>query len=267
MIKMEVKVSVVIPCYNCGDTISTCVKSVMHQSYPVLEIILINDGSTDTTSQKLTEIQEKYKENKVTLRVFEQENQGPSVARNKGIAQASGDWVAFLDSDDYWFNDTIELLVKWTQVYAEAALVSGGKGLRKYTTSEEKIKVIRFRSLCFKNYFLTSSTMVKAHIAKNYQFNIRQKHSEDYRFFLDILSDNNYGIRIDRSLSCSVFNKRDYGESGLSQNIWKMEKGELSNFKHLYNCGKLSYMEYVGIALFSILKYLRRWIITNVIKR
>ncbi|TDS58131.1 glycosyltransferase family 2 protein [Myroides indicus] len=262
---MKIKVSVIIPCYNCAETIHQCVESAVNQTYSVHEIILVNDGSTDNTLEKLDEIHEKYKEAHLLIKIISQTNQGPSAARNRGIEESTGDWIAFLDSDDYWFEDKTEIQLRGLQTYPDSVLIGGKKGLRKKEIILKKVSVVNFLKLCFKNFFLTSSTMVNARVAKNYKFNIHQKHSEDYRFFLEILADKFYGITIDLSLSCSIANKRDYGEAGLSQNIFKMEKGELSNFKYLFEQKKISFMKYVGFSLFSILKFFRRWIIINIL--
>lgn len=91
-------VSVVIPCYNTAPWIAETLDSVFAQTYPDFEVILINDGSSDT--EELEKAIAPYREKVIYL---EQENRGPSAARNTGIRQARGEFVAFLDSDDSWF--------------------------------------------------------------------------------------------------------------------------------------------------------------------
>ncbi|WP_088825248.1 glycosyltransferase family 2 protein [Listeria goaensis] len=90
------KVSVIIPAYNVGEYIEACLDSVMNQSYEKLEVIVINDGSTDDTGEKLALLQEKYP----TMQVITKENGGLSAARNDGVRLATGDFIAFVDSDD-----------------------------------------------------------------------------------------------------------------------------------------------------------------------
>lgn len=265
---MKVKISVVVPCYNCSQTIEECVDSAMNQTYASYEILLINDGSSDDTLEKLYSIKEKYSDNPIIIKVFSQENQGPSKARNKGIKEATGDWIGFLDSDDIWCSDKNEIQIKVLLENPEAVLLGGEKGMimKEYSNSDLKLTYVHFLKNCFKNYFLTSSTMVDSIVAKQFSFNILQKHSEDYRFFLEVLGDNRFGIHIGKPLSRSIENKRDYGVSGLSENIYKMEKGELSNFLYLYKSGKLSFIKYIGVSMFSMLKFFRRVLIVGFYK-
>jgi len=90
-------ISVIIPVYNAGKYLSACLQSVVEQTYCDLDIILINDGSTDDS----LEICRKFEKNDSRIRVFDQNNSGVSAARNKGISVAKGQWFSFVDSDDY----------------------------------------------------------------------------------------------------------------------------------------------------------------------
>lgn len=94
------KISVIIPTFNRSHTLSRALDSVMKQSYPIHEIIVIDDGSTDNT---LALIQAGFP----SITVIEQANKGVSNARNRGIKQATGDWIALLDSDDEWLPDKL----------------------------------------------------------------------------------------------------------------------------------------------------------------
>lgn len=97
LLRDDLNISVVIPVYNVERNLRRCVDSVIAQKYASLQIILVDDGSTDTSGRICDEYQ---KENK-KITVIHQENQGPSVARNNGVACATGDYVLFLDSDDW----------------------------------------------------------------------------------------------------------------------------------------------------------------------
>lgn len=105
-------VSVIIPVYNAAKYLDRCVKSVTGQTYKELEIILVDDGSTDDSGRMRDEWAEK--DNRV--KVIHTENGGPACARNTGIAAASGRWLLFMDSDDWYFtDDAIEHLVRSTE--------------------------------------------------------------------------------------------------------------------------------------------------------
>lgn len=100
---MEITISVVIPTYNRKDMVKRAISSVLGQSYGVLEVIVIDDGSTDGTEDALEAFTRDAR-----FRYRRQENRGQSAARNAGIAMAVGDVIAFLDSDNFWHEEKLE---------------------------------------------------------------------------------------------------------------------------------------------------------------
>ncbi len=90
-------ISVIIPCYNAEKTLARCLSSVLQQSYDRLEIIIIDDGSTDNSSA----IYQDFQRRDHRIRYIIQENSGVSSARNKGVKMAKGDYICFVDSDDW----------------------------------------------------------------------------------------------------------------------------------------------------------------------
>ncbi len=96
----EYRISAVIPTYNNAAHIARAIESVLRQSYKPFEIIVVDDGSTDNTREVVAAFGEK-------IVYINQENAGPSAARNAGILAASGDWIAFLDGDDEWLEDRL----------------------------------------------------------------------------------------------------------------------------------------------------------------
>ncbi len=103
---MSPKVSVIIPTYNRAKKVRDAVESVLAQSFTDLEVIVVDDGSSDDTGQI---IRQAFGDR---IRYYFQPNQGVSVARNKGIEVARGEWIAFLDSDDRWEKDKLEWQLK-----------------------------------------------------------------------------------------------------------------------------------------------------------
>lgn len=95
--------SVVIPVYNVGKYLNQCVESVLAQNFSDYEVILIDDGSTDSCPQ----LCDRYASDYYNVKVIHQTNGGLSDARNTGIKHADGDYICFLDSDDYWFGDNV----------------------------------------------------------------------------------------------------------------------------------------------------------------
>jgi glycosyltransferase involved in cell wall biosynthesis len=101
-------ISVIIPVFNRQCWIAKAVDSVLAQDYPRFELIVVNDGSTDKTAHVLSSYGKK-------IRVLNQKNSGVSAARNLGIKAARGDWIAFLDSDDYWFAQKLSAQMQYFQ--------------------------------------------------------------------------------------------------------------------------------------------------------
>ena len=99
-----IKTSVIIPVYNTGIYIEECIECVFHQTQKEIEVIAINDGSTDDSLDILLRMQKKYPE----LIILSQENNGLGYARNVGISRARGEYIYFLDSDDYILENTLE---------------------------------------------------------------------------------------------------------------------------------------------------------------
>ena len=100
-------ISVIVPVYNVEKYLDNCVQSVLRQTYAGFELILVDDGSTDSSSDMCDEYAQK--DNRV--KVIHQSNQGPSVARNKASLSAQGEYITFIDSDDYVADDYLESLL------------------------------------------------------------------------------------------------------------------------------------------------------------
>lgn len=108
-------VSVIIPTYNRAWTVEKAIDSVLAQDYPDFEVIVVDDGSTDATQRVLSS----YKNAIIPIR---QANRGVSAARNRGVAEASGRLIAFLDSDDYWQSQKLSVQVAFFNAHPDALI-------------------------------------------------------------------------------------------------------------------------------------------------
>jgi len=102
------KISIIIPCYNIETHLSKCVSSVINQTFSDFELLLLNDGSTDTTLQ----VCDKLKNIDSRIKVFTHPNKGVSYTRNRGIELAVGECIMFIDGDDYVKEDYLEYFIK-----------------------------------------------------------------------------------------------------------------------------------------------------------
>ncbi len=108
MKKEDILVSVIIPAYNAEKYLAFCLDSIIAQTHNKLEIIVVNDGSTDSTPK----ICDEYEKKDSRIKVIHQENHGVAFTRNVGLDNITGEYIAFIDSDDYVKNDYIEVLLK-----------------------------------------------------------------------------------------------------------------------------------------------------------
>lgn len=110
-------ISVIVPAYNAEQTILETINSVLQQTFSDFELIVINDGSTDRTLELLSTVKD------TRLKIFSYLNGGVPVARNYGLSHAIGDFIAFLDADDLWTPDKLELQLATLQQHPEAGVV------------------------------------------------------------------------------------------------------------------------------------------------
>jgi glycosyltransferase involved in cell wall biosynthesis len=114
------KVSVIIPTYNREKYIERAIKSVLEQTYRDYELIIIDDGSTDNTGKILRKYDKK-------IRNFSMLHSGVSAARNFGISKAHGEWIALLDSDDYWLPEKLEKQMEYLEKYSNYKVAQVGE--------------------------------------------------------------------------------------------------------------------------------------------
>ena len=113
-----IRFSVIMPLYNKAAYVEKAIRSVLEQTYPHYELIVVNDGSKDNSA----EIAEKLLDGVSNARLINQENAGVAVARNNGVAQAKGDYVCFLDADDWWDVSFLHEMQQFIKDYPEAGI-------------------------------------------------------------------------------------------------------------------------------------------------
>jgi glycosyltransferase involved in cell wall biosynthesis len=148
------KVSIIIPVYNAEKYLRQCIDSVIQQTYRDLEIILVDDGSTDNSGK----ICDEYAIKDSRIKVFHINNSGVSFARNKGIQESSGQYLMFVDSDDYIDLNMVEILISEISQSKSDLVICG------YTTVTHENYI---KSQC-KKAFLKGKKEISNYIIKNY---------------------------------------------------------------------------------------------------
>ncbi|MCG9692289.1 glycosyltransferase [Vibrio sp. Isolate22] len=200
------KVSVVIPTYNCLDYLPKAIGSVLKQTHQDIELIIIDDNSNDGTSTYLASIQDHRIVKLSTLGV------GAPQARNLGIEKATGEFIAFLDADDFWFPEKIERQLEFHQQYPEMAM-----SFTNYEHLTEDYEVIvdcfsywsQFQNreeqfinidnplefIIENNVIGTSTVMVKADVfSQTDSFNADIKYGEDWELWLRMSENHQIGV-------------------------------------------------------------------------
>ncbi|QUO31253.1 glycosyltransferase family 2 protein [Faecalicatena sp. Marseille-Q4148] len=127
------KVSIIVPVYNASKTIKRCLNSIIHQTYSNIEIVLVNDGSSDDSLF----ICEKVSQNDKRVKIINQKNSGVSTARNKGMENSTGEWLMFVDSDDWIESNTVYSMLELMK--NQEASYGVYSFLAKYPTMTQKL--------------------------------------------------------------------------------------------------------------------------------
>lgn len=178
------KVSIIIPVYNVEKYISKCIESVLNQTYTDFELILINDGSKDNSLK----IMNKYKKDE-RIRIYDQKNQGPAETRNKGIILSKGEYIMFIDSDDYIDNDYVYNYVKYLDEDNYDIIIGG---YQKINNGKIEFKR-KLKDGEFSKYIVTgpvSKLYKKSFLLNNNILFLDTKASEDVYFNLNAYSKN-----------------------------------------------------------------------------
>lgn len=204
-------ISVIVPVYNVAKYIRECLDSVVNQSFSEKEVLLIDDGSTDSSRK----ICEEYADRYPYIRVIPKENGGLSSARNRGIEEASGDWIIFLDSDDVWTDKDC-----LTKLHHYATSLNLDIVRFEYQAVNENLEPIELRSYdksAIERQPLNNYQLVKFGIAgewfavlylikrtaiANLRFNEKTKFQEDIDFYCRLFAE--------RQLRCGYLNEKMY---------------------------------------------------------
>lgn len=192
------KVSVVIPTHNRDYILRRAVDSVLNQTYSNLEIIIISDGSTDNTEEVLKELEE---EDSRIKSISYHPSKGANYARNKGIELSSGSHIAFLDDDDEWHEDKLEMQIDIFKSNNKIGLVYTGKKViyvneKKEYSSISKLQGDLSKEILKKNVIgTTSSVMVrKKELKKAGFFDEKMPAMQDYELWIRICQITQVGV-------------------------------------------------------------------------
>lgn len=178
-------ISVIVPVYNAERTILETLASVQQQTFSDFELLIVNDGSSDATLELVQEVIDKR------IQVFSYTNAGVSVARNRGIAHATGEFVSFLDADDLWAPDKLELQVAALRQHPEAGVAYSWTHLidevGNFLHAGEPVAFEGnvYTKLLVRNFIYSGSNgLIRRQAIESVGFDPTLTHGEDWEFYL-----------------------------------------------------------------------------------
>lgn len=262
---MTTIVSIVLPVFNAEKTIVSTLKSIVGQTYEKWELIIVIDGATDASARLVDNFITRDRLLNTKTTVIAQHNKGVSSARNVGLKKAKGTYIALIDSDDQWLPNKLERQV---QVLTEnpnidflATTINGSKNTIFLGKTFAHLQLVKVKTLLLKNFFYTPTNIFKREIVNTVgYFNEEKRYCEDNDYYVRIANKHKAYV-LNEPLVNIGHGKPIFGHSGLSGNLWEMEKGDLQTIAMAKKIGAINFFEYIFLSIFSFVKYLRRFLL------
>lgn len=255
--------SVVIPCYRCEGTLQRALESLAGQTWLPAEVIVVSDGNPAHILAHIEEIIQNIPHLVIRL-LHSPENLGPGEARNRGWEKATQDFVGFLDADDAWHPRKVEYQVGWMLRHPQVNFTSHGCAL--YTTPSispsetlREPKPLSPFSLLWHNPISTSTVVLKRSLPLRFP---KKRASEDYALWLQLALSGYTPYFFTEVLAWRF--KHPWGQAGLSARLWEMELGELETYLSLTREGKIPWVIFPVLTVWSLAKFGRRALLSRV---
>jgi glycosyltransferase involved in cell wall biosynthesis len=258
----SIDVSVIIPCYRCADTIHRAVNSVLQQTRSPRELFLVDDCSddNDATLGVLRTIENNNPQLPSTV-ISLLKNGGPGIARNAAWENAAGEFITFLDADDAWHPQKLEIQHKWLVEHPQVVICGH---LSEFSQKPEPIFVhldycdiksenISFSEMQFSNRLPTRSVMLRRSITLRFGSG---RNAEDYLLWMQIIAAGFRATLLKAPLAYSF--RPEFSPGGLSGELWTHEKGELKALHQLHRDQLIGLISFVVVSGWSILKFIKR---------
>lgn len=260
-------VSVVIPMYNAQNHILRCLTSVLNQTYKKLEVIVVNDGSTDNSANLVNSFIKQHPE--LNFKIINKPNGGVSSARNLGIKLATGKYIALLDADDEWLPKKLSAQLDVFMHHPDIDFIGSSRNHEPISfpySIKNGLVSVSLRKLLLKIKPATSTAVFKTSIRETVgYYDEAQRYSEDANFWMRISVKHKMAY-LPESLVVTGGGKFNYGVIGLSANIVEMAKGEQKNILDMLKMGHISLIEFYFFYWFARLKYLKRILVVKLRK-
>lgn len=249
------KVSVILPTFNRSQQLMKAIDSVLCQTHPVDEIVVVNDGSTDDTLTVLNEFMRIHKG--VPIVVLSQENKGPAAARNFAIKAATGDLIAFLDDDDIWHPEKIERQLTVFLLDTKLDLLGCASNILRLYNALYLVRLGECAML-FRNWLMTPTVIVRRSVVLACGgFPEELPIAEDFSLWLRIVVRYRCSFLNEELVSCG-YGKPPFGYSGLLENLDILYTAEREVYRRWRKERRASFFSYILVLSFFWARHFRR---------
>lgn len=245
-----VPISVVIPAFNSGDWIEQAIDSVLNQSARPEQILVVDDGSTDDTAAKVRRYGER-------VSYIHQANGGVAAARNRGLGEARGKLIAFLDADDVWHPQKLELQFRALHAHPNVGLLGTSvfdwpaeSPVQIDSLEPAPVVLVPRERLAVRNYFTTSSVLARAELVRHVgDFDVALRGPEDYDYWLravEVTQVANLALPLTgyRCVPTSLSKRATSMEAGLRRILRKLDGRDFWRGDRLLRRRAYSYADY-----------------------
>ncbi len=256
----EVFFSVVIACYNAEKTIGLAVNSCLNQSFKHFEIIVVDDASSDNSPGVMSELINANPNVNIEL-IKVGVNSGPSYCRNLGWKKAEGKYIAFLDADDIWHRNKLEVCHSWISALNcdllahsyndESMIIFNPLSVENFIAKEKS-----YFDLLMKNISQTSCIVIRNGLVAGGGFDTTMRYTEDHDLWLRVsYSKRAYFIS---GKALTALGRPQLSRGGLSGNRWGMRKGEMKMYLKSTKYSNFSLFLFPLLIIYSLTKYLKK---------
>jgi len=267
---MHPSISVIIPAFNAAETIERCLRSVAAQTLPPIEIIVVDDGSSDATRELVQRVFGEIRPRMNCVLLSLPCNMGPSVARNDGIQAAGGEFIALLDSDDYWKTNHLEVCAWVGEQLRSLSFAVVHQPAEECDSADVELGDKNLRTVEFREFSLLYYLFIQKNCStitlyaprdtiKSVSFPPGKKFAEDFQFFVRLFrrADRRAYLKWPRT---AVVGKHAWASgNGLSSKHWKMFFGVVDALVRELVASRYSIL-LVVLLPWHLLKFMRRYL-------
>jgi glycosyltransferase involved in cell wall biosynthesis len=247
-------VTVIIPTFRSENVIIRALNSVLNQTSQPSEIIVVDDASDDQTVNIVREFAKSCPKLQLLVNT---KNEGPGRSRNTAWQLAKTEFIAFLDADDTWQPEKLQIQLEWFKNNQDAVICGTRHQVvdeRVSMTVDDSVSFFEIKDLLWRNRFSTPSVMLKREIPL--RFDNKLRFAEDYLLWMEIAATHGSVNRINKPLT--ILHKPEFGSAGLSSKTWSMYRGEIKALSLLNQKKHINTLTLFRSVCWSTIKLIKR---------